>query len=58
MVDVERGRTVKDWKPRKLGGGLGSSRKTKAKQTLAEKKAAARVRRERVHQSMHRGTQP
>ncbi|KAL7421716.1 hypothetical protein Q5752_003487 [Cryptotrichosporon argae] len=23
MVDVERGRTVKDWKPRKLGGGLG-----------------------------------
>jgi len=57
LVDVERGRTVKDWKPRKLGGGLGSSRKTKAKQTLAEKKAAARVR-ERVYQSMHRGTQP
>ena len=57
MVDVERGRTVKDWKPRKLGGGLGSSRKTKAKQTLAEKKAAARVR-ERDNQSMHRGTQP
>lgn len=23
MVDVERGRTVKGWKPRKLGGGLG-----------------------------------
>ncbi|KAK4051554.1 hypothetical protein OIV83_002694 [Microbotryomycetes sp. JL201] len=23
MIDVERGRTVKDWKPRRLGGGLG-----------------------------------
>lgn len=23
MVDVERGRTVRDWKPTRLGGGLG-----------------------------------
>lgn len=23
LIDVERGRTVKDWKPRRLGGGLG-----------------------------------
>lgn len=23
LVDVERGRTVKDWRPRRLGGGLG-----------------------------------
>lgn len=30
MVDVERGRTVKDWKPKRLGGGLGgASRKPK-----------------------------
>ncbi|EST08643.1 U1 small nuclear ribonucleoprotein of 70kDa N-terminal [Kalmanozyma brasiliensis GHG001] len=30
MVDVERGRTVKDWKPMRLGGGLGGgSRKPK-----------------------------
>lgn len=30
MVDVERGRTVKDWKPMRLGGGLGgASRKPK-----------------------------
>ncbi|SPO32743.1 uncharacterized protein UTRI_05754_B [Ustilago trichophora] len=30
MVDVERGRTVKDWKPTRLGGGLGGgSRKPK-----------------------------
>ncbi|SAM85066.1 related to SNP1-U1 small nuclear ribonucleoprotein [Ustilago bromivora] len=25
MVDVERGRTVKDWKPTRLGGGLGGN---------------------------------
>jgi U1 small nuclear ribonucleoprotein len=27
VVDVERGRTVKGWKPRRLGGGLGGARK-------------------------------
>ncbi|KAH8550540.1 CBN-RNP-7 protein [Umbelopsis sp. PMI_123] len=26
LVDVERGRTVKGWKPRRLGGGLGNTR--------------------------------
>ncbi|KAJ3367318.1 hypothetical protein GGF31_007568 [Allomyces arbusculus] len=26
LVDVERGRTVKGWKPRRLGGGLGHTR--------------------------------
>lgn len=26
VVDVERGRTVKGWKPRRLGGGLGRTR--------------------------------
>ena len=26
LVDVERGRTVKAWKPRRLGGGLGGTR--------------------------------
>ncbi|KAL1932993.1 hypothetical protein VTP01DRAFT_8671 [Rhizomucor pusillus] len=26
VVDVERGRTVKDWRPRRLGGGLGNTR--------------------------------
>ncbi|WFD29289.1 hypothetical protein MSPP1_000296 [Malassezia sp. CBS 17886] len=32
MVDVERGRTVKDWKPMRLGGGLGGlTRKPKEK---------------------------
>ena len=25
LVDVERGRTVRNWKPRRLGGGLGST---------------------------------
>ena len=27
QVDVERGRTVKSWLPRKLGGGLGGTRR-------------------------------
>lgn len=27
LVDVERGRTVKNWKPRRLGGGLGATRR-------------------------------
>ena len=32
LVDVERGRTVSDWKPKRLGGGLGGqSRKPKQK---------------------------
>ena len=26
LVDVERGRTVRNWRPRRLGGGLGSAR--------------------------------
>ena len=26
VVDVERGRTVKGWRPRRLGGGLGGTR--------------------------------
>jgi U1 small nuclear ribonucleoprotein len=28
LVDTERGRTQSDWKPRRLGGGLGESRKS------------------------------
>lgn len=27
LIDVERGRTVKGWKPRRLGGGLGGKPK-------------------------------
>jgi U1 small nuclear ribonucleoprotein 70kDa len=27
VVDVERGRTVKGWKPRRLGGGLGGGKR-------------------------------
>ena len=26
LVDVERGRTVPNWRPRRLGGGLGTTR--------------------------------
>ena len=31
IVDVERGRTVQDWKPRRLGGGRGDTRKSRPK---------------------------
>lgn len=27
IVDVERGRTVRNWRPRRLGGGLGGRKK-------------------------------
>lgn len=27
IVDVERGRTVKGWRPRRLGGGMGGTRR-------------------------------
>lgn len=32
VVDVERGRTVKNWKPKRLGGGLGQTRVGSARQ--------------------------
>lgn len=38
VVDVERGRTVRDWKPRRLGGGLGV---TRASRPSAKRKGAA-----------------
>ena len=28
IVDVERGRTVRNWRPRRLGGGLGGRKKS------------------------------
>lgn len=34
LVDVERGRTVKNWKPRRLGGGLGGTRIGSEEQNL------------------------
>ena len=36
VVDVERGRTTRDWKPRRLGGGLGDTRKTRPKKLPSE----------------------
>lgn len=45
LVDVERGRTVPDWKPRRLGGGKGVGRQDKnltKDQSGAEAKHAIR----------------
>ncbi|KAF5112992.1 hypothetical protein DV452_003834 [Geotrichum candidum] len=39
LVDVERGRTVKSWKPAKLGGGLGGRHYTKPKPLLRSQRS-------------------
>ncbi|KFK34315.1 hypothetical protein AALP_AA5G129200 [Arabis alpina] len=36
LVDVERGRTVPNWRPRRLGGGLGTSRVGGGEETAGE----------------------
>ena len=38
LVDVERGRTMDDWRPRRLGGGLGKTRADKPKQDKKSRK--------------------
>ena len=40
LVDVERGRTVSGWRPRRFGGGLGETRKTVKKGYKAPKQEA------------------
>jgi len=50
MVDVERGRTVEGWLPRRLGGGRGPGRQgklSKKKQKRAEAEAKAKDEKER-----------
>lgn len=36
LVDVERGRTVPNWRPRRLGGGLGTSGVGVGEETVGE----------------------
>ena len=40
LVDVERGRTVKNWRPMRLGGGLGGRKAMKSKKQLEEERKA------------------
>merc|ERR1711920_1207580 len=48
MVDVERGRTVEGWLPRRLGGGRGPGRVGKpSKKKLKQQKAEEAARREK-----------
>lgn len=42
-VDVERGRTVRNWKPTRLGGGLGGRKAKKSKKQLAEEGAEVEI---------------
>ena len=39
LIDVERGRTVEGWRPRRFGGGLGDTRATRAKGVKRPKNA-------------------
>ncbi|KAK8803647.1 hypothetical protein WA158_001341 [Blastocystis sp. Blastoise] len=57
MVDVERGRTVNSWIPRRLGGGRGQSRKDmpkKDRSKLALKKAKMEERMRRAEERRYR----
>merc|ERR1712014_469056 len=50
MVDVERGRTVEGWLPRRLGGGRGPGRQgkpSKKKKAIAQKAATEEKDRDR-----------
>lgn len=44
LVDVERGRTVPSWKPRKLGGGLGKTRQNAEESKVTEERHTSRER--------------
>merc|ERR1712146_273162 len=51
MVDVERGRTVEGWLPRRFGGGRGPGRQgklSKKKRKLAEAEKKAKEEKERA----------
>merc|ERR1712039_382266 len=51
MVDVERGRTVEGWLPRRLGGGRGPGRVGKpSKKKLKQQKAEEAAKREKEKQ--------
>jgi U1 small nuclear ribonucleoprotein 70kDa len=43
VVDVERGRTVRKWRPRRFGGGLGNVRQTRKKGERAPVVVSGRV---------------
>ncbi|XP_010503733.1 PREDICTED: U1 small nuclear ribonucleoprotein 70 kDa-like [Camelina sativa] len=43
LVDVERGRTVPNWRPRRLGGGLGTSRVGGGEEVVGEQQPQGRI---------------
>ncbi|CAE6075765.1 unnamed protein product [Arabidopsis arenosa] len=43
LVDVERGRTVPNWRPRRLGGGLGTSRVGGGEEIVGEQQPQGRT---------------
>merc|ERR1712141_2041 len=54
LVDVERGRTVPGWKPRKLGGGMGSSRSDETRRSREHEDDRYRSRRDKYRDRDYR----
>jgi len=54
LVDVERGRTVPSWKPRKLGGGLGKTRQNTDEVKVNEERHPSREHKEKREHRPHR----
>ncbi len=58
LVDVERCRTVQNWRPARLGGGLGGRKAKKSKKVLKEEKYMAVMEAELKKQQMIFGPTP
>ncbi|XP_067948851.1 U1 small nuclear ribonucleoprotein 70 kDa-like [Watersipora subatra] len=58
LVDVERARTVKGWRPRRLGGGLGSSRKSRDEESKDDATGPARRERSRSRERRRKSRSP
>ncbi|XP_046863746.1 U1 small nuclear ribonucleoprotein 70 kDa-like [Xenia sp. Carnegie-2017] len=55
VVDVERGRTVKNWKPPRLGGGLGGTRNGAPEANIKHSGRAENFDRDRERDERDRG---
>lgn len=51
IVDVERGRTVRNWKPMRFGGGLGGRKEKKSKKVLMEESKKLREEEDKLRKA-------
>lgn len=54
LVDVERGRTIEGWRPRRLGGGLGKTRANKEPRPVGAKRGRSPERADYARQPERR----